>query len=130
MIIIFHFLILILMISFLFFYNSTNKKLLWTISILVSGLILIIACLFLVNFNSTHSPFQFTSDLMVFTFKGSNLKFSFGLDAVLVFFFFLSSFISFLCVLLVKKEILSEEYLTGLFLIQLLLLLIFSAFAS
>jgi len=130
MTIIFYFLISILIISLLFFYNSTNKKLLWIVSILVSGLILIIACLFLINFNSTHSPFQFTSDLMVFTFKGSNLKFSFGLDGVLVFFFFLSSFLSFLCVLFMQKEILSKEYLTDLFLIQLLLLLIFSVFAS
>jgi len=42
-------------------------------------------------------------------------------------FFFLSSFLSFLCVLFIQKETLLKEYLIALFLIQLLLLLIFSA---
>jgi len=42
-------------------------------------------------------------------------------------FFFLSSFLSFLCVLFIQKETFLKEYLIALFLIQLLLLLIFSA---
>jgi proton-translocating NADH-quinone oxidoreductase chain M len=56
-----------------------------------------------------------------------NFAFSFGLDGISIFFFVLSSFLIFLCVLFVWNDELFKEYLITLLLIDLLLLLVFSA---
>jgi len=55
-----------------------------------------------------------------------NLSFSVGLDGISLFFFILSNFLIFLCVLFVWEETLLKEYLISLILIDLLLLLVFS----
>jgi proton-translocating NADH-quinone oxidoreductase chain M len=56
-----------------------------------------------------------------------NLSFTFGLDGISLFFFVLSSFLIFLCVLFVWEEPLLKEYALTLLIIDLLLLLVFSA---
>jgi len=56
-----------------------------------------------------------------------NLSFTFGLDGISLFFFVLSSFLIFLCVLFVWEEPLLKEYTLTLLIIDLLLLLVFSA---
>jgi len=56
-----------------------------------------------------------------------NLFFTFGLDGISLFFFVLSSFLIFLCVLFVWEEPLLKEYVLILLIIDLLLLLVFSA---
>jgi proton-translocating NADH-quinone oxidoreductase chain M len=56
-----------------------------------------------------------------------NLFFTFGLDGISLFFFVLSSFLIFLCVLFVWEEPLLKEYALTLLIIDLLLLLVFSA---
>ena len=55
-----------------------------------------------------------------------NLYFTVGLDGVSLFFFLLSSFLIFLCVLFVWDEHLIKEYILSLLLLDLLLLLVFS----
>jgi len=56
-----------------------------------------------------------------------NLSFTFGLDGISLFFFVLSSFLIFFCVLFVLEEPLLKEYALTLLIIDLLLLLVFSA---
>jgi proton-translocating NADH-quinone oxidoreductase chain M len=55
-----------------------------------------------------------------------NLQLSFGLDGISLFFFILSSFLIFLCVLFVFDEKHLKYYLLNLFIIEFLLLLVFS----
>jgi len=55
-----------------------------------------------------------------------NLNFSFGIDGISIFFFVLTSFLIFLCILFIWNERLLKEYTMNLLLIELLLLLVFS----
>ena len=59
-------------------------------------------------------------------FESMNLQLSLGLDGISLFFFVLSSFLIFLCVLFVFDEKHLKYYLLNLFFIELLLLLVFS----
>jgi len=55
-----------------------------------------------------------------------NLSFSFGLDGISIFFFVLTSFLIFLCILFIWNDKLLKEYTINLLLIEFLLLLVFS----
>jgi hypothetical protein len=55
-----------------------------------------------------------------------NLNFSFGIDGISIFFFVLTSFLIFLCVLFIWNERFLKEYAINLLFIELLLLLVFS----
>ena len=120
------FIILLVSLISIFFINSNNKKLLSLVSLLSSGIVLFLSCLILIFFDVSITDFQFTSDFNILNFNILNLKFVFGLDGISILFYFLTSFLSFLCVLFIQKDNLLKEYLIALFTIQLILLIIFS----
>lgn len=117
--------VLFLSILVVFFIPKSNKDFLRKFSLLVSGLILLLSSVLLINFNNNNYYFQ----NVVYYNIGShylNLSFSFGVDGISIFFFFLSSFLIFLCVLFVWEEKWLKEYLLILLILDLLLLLVFS----
>jgi NADH:ubiquinone oxidoreductase subunit 4 (subunit M) len=109
----------------LFFVEKSNTSLIKFLSLVGSGIPLILCCILLVQFDSNAYYFQ---NVVTYTVgsKLLNLSFSFGLDGISLFFFILSSFLIFLCVLFVLDEVLLKEYMITLLLINLLLLLVFS----
>ena len=119
------FVILILTLFFLFFVDNKNLNLIRSMSLTASGAVLIISCFLLIQFDPTIYGFQnkvespIGSSLM-------NLHFSFGVDGISIFFFVLTSFLIFLCILFIWNERLLKEYTMNLLLIELLLLLVFS----
>jgi proton-translocating NADH-quinone oxidoreductase chain M len=120
------FLTLLVSIFLLFFIPSNNLNALRLTGLLSSGVALILSCVLLVQFNCETYYFQH-----IITYKIENnilnFAFSFGLDGVSIFFFVLSSFLIFLCILFVWESELLKEYIIALLLIDLLLLLVFSA---
>ena len=110
----------------IFFIPGTNKNMLRLVGLSSSGIVLILSCLLLVFFNCENYYFQ---HVITYKIENSllNFAFSFGLDGISIFFFVLSSFLIFLCVLFVWNDELFKEYLITLLLIDLLLLLVFSA---
>lgn len=73
------------------------------IALLGTGLILFLSCLLLISFKCNHYYFQ---DILTYTFgfDSLNLSFSFGLDGISLFFFILSNFLIFLCILFIWDE--------------------------
>jgi NADH:ubiquinone oxidoreductase subunit 4 (subunit M) len=123
------FVILFLSILILFFIPKTNTIFLKKFSLAVSGFILFLCSIILINFNINSYYFQ----SIVYYSIGSNylnISYSFGLDGLSIFFFYLSSFLIFCCVLFVWDEKLLKEYLIILLVLDLLLLLVFSVFFS
>lgn len=110
----------------IFFIPGNNKNILRFVGLSSSGIVLILSCLLLVFFNCENYYFQ---HVITYKIENSllNFAFSFGLDGISIFFFVLSSFLIFLCVLFVWNDELFKEYLITLLLIDLLLLLVFSA---
>ena len=110
----------------IFFIPGNNKNMLRFVGLSSSGIVLILSCLLLVFFNCENYYFQ---HVITYKIENSllNFAFSFGLDGISIFFFVLSSFLIFLCVLFVWNDELFKEYLITLLLIDLLLLLVFSA---
>lgn len=94
--------------------------------ILAPSLILILSCYLVAFFDTNNYYFQhlitYQSD-----FHLINLSFSFGLDGISLFFFFLSNFLILLCIIFIWNEDLIKSYAINLLIIDLLLLLIFSA---
>ena len=118
--------ILFISIVSLFFIPETNKNLLRFVGLSSTGLVLILSCVLLVSFNCDIYYFQHIVSYKIDT-SFLNLSFSFGLDGISIFFFALSSFLIFLCVLFVWEAPLLKEYLIALTLIDLFLLLVFSS---
>ena len=119
------FLLLILFIFIIITIPKNEIKILRYFSLYASAILLFISTYILINFKLNFFYFQYIS-----TFKiGSilfNYTFTFGLDGISVLFFFLTSFLFFLCVLFVWNEKLLKYYLINLFFLELLLLLVFS----
>jgi len=117
---------LLISLIFLFFIPGTEKNLLRIVGLSGSGLALVLSCILLVLFSCDVYYFQ---HIVTYKIDNSllNLSFSFGLDGISIFFFVLSSFLIFLCVLFVWDANLLKEYLISLILIDLFLLLVFSA---
>jgi proton-translocating NADH-quinone oxidoreductase chain M len=117
--------VLLLSILTLFFIPNGNLVLLRAIGLLSSGFALILSCILLIKFNCDTYYFQ---QITTYKIESSilNLTFSFGLDGISIFFFSLSSFLIFLCVLFVWEANLLKEYLIALLFIDLFLLFVFS----
>ncbi len=119
------FLLLILFIFIIITIPKNEIKILRYFSLYASAILLFISTYILINFKINFFYFQYIS-----TFKvGSilfNYNFTFGLDGISVLFFFLTSFLFFLCTLFVWNEKLLKYYLINLFFLELLLLLVFS----
>ena len=110
----------------LFFIPSSNIIGLRFVGLLSSGLALILSCILIVEFNCETYYFQHIATYKVES-SFLNFTFSFGVDGISIFFFYLSSFLIFLCVLYVWESDLLKEYLIALLSIDLFLLFIFSA---
>jgi proton-translocating NADH-quinone oxidoreductase chain M len=110
----------------LIFTPSSNLIGLRRIGLFSSGFALILSCVLLVQFNCEVYYFQ---HITTYKIESSllNFTFSFGVDGISIFFFVLSSFLIFLCVLFVWEANLLKEYLIALLLIDLFLLFVFSA---
>jgi proton-translocating NADH-quinone oxidoreductase chain M len=110
----------------LIFTPSSNLMGLRLIGLLSSGFALVLSCVLLVQFNCEAYYFQ---HITTYKIESSvlNFTFSFGVDGISIFFFVLSSFLIFLCVLFVWEANLLKEYIIALLLIDLFLLFVFSA---
>jgi proton-translocating NADH-quinone oxidoreductase chain M len=110
----------------LFFIDNLNTKMLRLIGLTGSGVVLILSCILLINFNCDVYYFQ---HIVTYQINSSllNFTFSFGLDGISIFFFVLSSFLIFLCILFVWEAELLKEYIIALLFIDLFLLFVFSA---
>lgn len=102
-----------------------GKFLLTYPNLFISSIILILSSLLIVQFDNNLYHFQ-----NVITYElGSNFLsfvYSFGLDGISLFFFFLSSLLIFLCILFIWNDSLFKEYAISLLVIELFLLIIFS----
>jgi len=109
----------------LFFVDAKNYFFLRFFSLSASGLSLILSSYLLTQFDSNVYYFQniVTYDLGSTFF---NLSYSFGVDGISIFFFFLSSLLIFICILFIWNEINYKNYALTLLLIELFLLIIFS----
>jgi NADH-quinone oxidoreductase subunit M len=118
------FLILLASILVIFLTDATNISLLRSISLSSSGLVLILSSILITQFDNSVYHFQNISTYSI----GSdvlNFVYSFGLDGISLFFFFLSSLLIFLCILFIWNDHLFKEYVLNLLLIELFLLIIF-----
>ena len=117
--------ILITSILLLCSFSKKDVKLIKLTSFLGSSIPLILCCFLLSEFDANGYYFQ---NIVTYHIGSSvlNLSFSFGLDGISIFFFVLSAFLIFLCILFVWEEHLIKEYMITLLLIDLLLLLVFS----
>ena len=119
------FFVLLFSITLLFFVEEKNFSLLRFFALSSSSIVLILSTLLLFFFDTNTYYFQ-----SVITYDiGSdflNLIYSFGLDGISIFFFFLSSLLIFLCMLFIWNDSLFKQYSINLLLIELFLLIIFS----
>jgi len=112
-------------ILFLILTDETNLEQLRFISLFSSSIVLILSCLIASKFDFNVYYFQ---EVISFDFGGLlDLNYSFGLDGISLFFFFLSSLLIFSCLLFIWEEKkLYKEYALNLLVIELFLLVIFS----
>lgn len=120
------FLTLLASLAILIFIPSSNLNQLRITGLLGSGIALILSCLLLINFDCNSYYFQSIVNYKLDS-NFFNFTFSFGVDGISIFFFVLSSFLIFLCVLFVWEAEMLKEYLISLLLIDLFLLFVFSA---
>lgn len=118
-------LFVILTLTILFFIPASNNSLLKIIGLSSSGITLLLSILLIVQFDTNITYFQ----EITFFKMGSlffNIEFAFGLDGISIFFILLTTLLIFLSVLFIWNEVFLKEYLICLFLIEILLLLVFS----
>lgn len=117
------FFLLILGIFLLFFISDKNTA--RFIALSCSGAVFFLACVILFNFNSNNFYFQ---NIVTYSvgLEFLNIYLSVGLDGISIFFFVLSSFLIFLCILFIWDETLFQFYAINLLIIDLFLLLVFS----
>jgi len=117
--------ILLVTLFSLFFVPNSNIQFIRILSLLSSGIVLVLSCFLLVQFDSNSYYFQ---NVVTYSLGSGlmNLNFSFGIDGISIFFFVLTSFLIFLCVLFIWNERFLKEYAINLLFIELLLLLVFS----
>jgi len=121
----FFFLLLLFGLFLLFFIKDNELEKLRYFSLLITGVIFVYSINLLLLFDCTIYYFQYLT-LYSFNFEILNIYFTFGLDGLSLFFFILTTFLIFLCVLFVFDEKFLKYYLINLFLMELLLLLVFS----
>jgi proton-translocating NADH-quinone oxidoreductase chain M len=117
--------ILLFSIFILFLVPKTNIFLLRIVALLSSSIVFFLCCILLINFNCNFYYFQHVTTVSL-NFELLNLYLSFGIDGLSLWFFILSSFLIFLCILFVWNEFLFKEYAIILTFLNLLLLLVFS----
>lgn len=105
----------------------SNKNIFFTkiISLFVSSAVLFFSTILLTKFDSNSFFFQEVVNFNLGSFF-FNLNYSFGLDGISIYFFYLSAFLIFLCIIFIWNDKLFKEYSLNLLFVELLLLLIFS----
>lgn len=109
----------------IFFISNTNKNLIKFVSLLGSGITFILSCAIFSKFDCNFYYFQNIVDYKL-GLDFLNINFSLGLDGLSLFFFVLSSFLIFLCILFLWDETLIKEYTITLLILDLFLLFVFS----
>lgn len=117
--------ILLFSIFILFLVPKINIFLLRVVALVSSSVVFFLCCILLINFNCNFYYFQHVTTFSL-NFELLNLYLSFGIDGLSLWFFILSSFLIFLCILFVWNEFLFKEYAIVLTVLNLLLLLVFS----
>ena len=117
--------ILLFSIFILFLVPKTNIFLLRLVALVSSSVVFFLCCILLINFNCNFYYFQHVTTFSL-NFELLNLYLSFGIDGLSLWFFILSGFLIFLCILFVWNEFLFKEYAIVLTVLNLLLLLVFS----
>jgi proton-translocating NADH-quinone oxidoreductase chain M len=120
------FLLLILSLFILFLIPNNNLKTIKTCSLTTSGCVLVLSTYILSNFDFNLYYYQ-NVETYNLGIDVLNINFYFGLDGLSVYFFFLSSLLIFLCVLFSWDSDKLKENMINLLLLELLLLLVFSA---
>ncbi len=121
----FFFLLLFIGLFLLLFTKENELEKLRFISLLITGIVFVYSVNLLLLFDCNTYYFQYLTRYS-FNFEILNIYFTFGLDGISLFFFILTTFLIFLCVLFVFDEKYLKYYLINLFLMELLLLLVFS----
>lgn len=119
----FIFFILVLTIFFLFFLS--NQQHVRFVALVGSGIVFICSVLLLLEFNTNNFYFQHVITYNI-GLEFLNIYLSVGLDGISIFFFVLSSFLIFLCILFIWNESLFRFYALNLLIIDFFLLLVFS----
>lgn len=109
----------------LFFTPDTQRWFLQTFSLSLAGVVFFYSLLLLPFFEASNVAYQFRTTLDL-SFGLVNLYWEFGVDGMALCFIILTTFLIFLCVLFVFDEKLLRHYLIALFLLELLLVLLFS----
>jgi NADH:ubiquinone oxidoreductase subunit 4 (subunit M) len=117
--------ILILAISILFFIPSSKILLIRRIGLIVSGLVFLLSCVILSAFKFNDYFFQYLTSYEL-SFNFLNLYITVGLDGLSVFFFSLSSFLIFLCILFIWGDEDNKDFIIILLILDLLLVVVFS----
>lgn len=119
------FIILIVTLLGIFVTNKNDSQTLKVLSVTSTGVIMFFASYLLTLFERGINNFQ---HLIIYQldFNLLNISFSFGLDGISIYFFFLTTLLTFLCVLYVLEEENLKQYLISLLTIEFFLLIIFS----
>lgn len=118
------FLILILSLFYIFIFQLTIAHV-KVFSLFVSGLVLILSIILFLNFNFNNNYFQQTTAFVV-DLNFLNLFFNFGIDGISIFFFLLTTFLIFICIIFSWETINSKQHFFNLIFLELLLLLVFT----
>ena len=119
------FITLLLSILGIFLTNKKDVHILRGISLLGTSLVMILSSSLLLSFNSNINDFQ---NLITYELESNflNFSYSFGLDGISIYFFFLTTLLVFLCVLYIWDEENLKQYFSMLLIIEFFLLIIFS----
>lgn len=109
----------------LFCIPKTKRQLMKQFSLCVSGFTLFLSSIILIHFNDSSFYFQYTTYINI-DLSYVNLSYSFALDGVSTYFFFLTSLLIFFCITFVWEEKILKEYLLILLSLNLILVLVFS----
>jgi NADH:ubiquinone oxidoreductase subunit 4 (subunit M) len=111
----------------LFLISSTDNKYLRIYAIFFSGLNLIITFFLILFFKLNVFGFQQLVEFKAFNYNVLNIKFTFGIDGLSIFFIFITALLIFLSVIFIweeKKKL--KQYLILLFSLEFILILTFS----
>jgi proton-translocating NADH-quinone oxidoreductase chain M len=122
------FIFFFLILSFLILICIPKKKIFYlqTLGIFTSASTLFLSCIILSKYDALNSDFQFVTNFIFLQSEYINFNAFFGLDGISIYFFLLTTFLIFLCVLFIWNEKDIKAYLFLLFLLEISLLLTFS----
>lgn len=125
MILAFIFTFLLACIFILFFIPKNSIFFLRSYGLLISGIVFLCSLIICVDFKFNAFYFD-TINFLCIDFNIFNLCLTFGLDGISLFFFVLTSFLIFICILFTWESMLLKEHILNLLILELLLLLVFS----